>query len=213
MEEKEKADKRLSKDEEFKIDQRIRISVLAGAVLLLIYLIISAVRKTEPGTAYYVIVMAFVAYYWIMSDIVALKIKHGFEGRTELQKKSYKTMAFFDLVGCIGLGLFLTSGLGPDPGQGGNNRSIIGAVLYLVSMLTGRRLRQEYEKEPGKKEEGSEAGAPETGKKPEEGKVDVSGLPTAADRQKRQLSAAKKIAVLNQQAQDAAGTKDDEDGE
>ena len=205
---------RLSREEEFKIDQRIRIGVIIGAVLILAYLAYCAVKKIEIGIAYYVIVGVFIALYWLFMDVISLKLKHGFAGRSQSQKAAYYKMAVIDLIGVIGLGLFLMGGVGADSssgtGGGSGNTSLIGAVIYLICFMTARRLRQQYERTPGEEEGSAEQKKEENAEK---GKADEKGassavLPTAADRQQRQLTAAEKIVELNRQAQDAQEPED-----
>ena len=204
--ERKPADGRLSREQEFKIDQRIRIGIIIGAVGILIYLVYCARNRKEIGAAYYIIVGGFIALYWILTDVVALKLKHGFAGRTREQKSAYYKMAAIDLVGVAGLGMFLVSGVGGGssaaPGQGGitGNLSLVGAVIYLVSFMTAKRLRTEYEKTPEEleREKAEKEGESGNGKLP-----DTGSLPTAADRSSRRMTASERLAELNRQAGEA----------
>ena len=195
MKQKTDEEERLTREEEFRIDQRIRIGVILGAALILAYLAYCAVKKIQIGVVYYVIVGAFIVLYWLFSDVIALKLKHGFAGRTAAQKSAHLKMAAVDLVGVIGLGMFLVSGVG-DSGNNGNSgsSSLIGAVIYLVCFMTAKRLRLQYEKEPSADDETKAA---------EDKRDEMSPLPTAADREKRQVTTAERLAALNRQAQDA----------
>lgn len=215
-EEKNLADGRLTREQELKIDQRIRIGVIAGAVCILAYLIYCAKEKVEIGFVYYLIIGAFITIYWILTDVVAVKLKHGFAGKTPEQKSAYYKMAGIDLVGVVGLGMFLVSGIGgngSESGQGGltGNLSLVGAVIYLISFMTSKRLRVQYEKTPEElaKEKAQKEGGDQTGSGAEE-KPDVANLPTAADRSTHGMTPAQKLAELNRQAQEAEGICDDD---
>ncbi|HCG60549.1 MAG TPA: hypothetical protein DEV97_11220 [Lachnospiraceae bacterium] len=194
MKQKTDEEERLTKEEEFRIDQRIRIGVILGAALILAYLAYCAVKKIQIGVVYYVIVGAFITLYWLFSDVIALKLKHGFAGRTAAQKSAYLKMAAVDLVGVIGLGMFLVSGVG-DSGKDGNSgsSSLIGAVIYLICFMTAKRLRLQYEKE---------SSTDDKAKTTEDKKDGINSLPTAADREKRHMTTAERLAALNRQVQD-----------
>ena len=103
-------------------------------------------------------------------------------------------MAAVDLVGVIGLGMFLVSGVG-DSGKNGNSgsSSLIGAVIYLICFMTAKRLRLQYEKEPS---------TDDKAKTTEDKKDGINSLPTAADREKRHMTTAERLAALNRQVQD-----------
>ena len=178
-EEDQNKDGRLTRAEENRIDMRIRIGVIIGALIVLAYLIFCAAQRKEAGAAYYIIVAAFIVFYWLSADVIALKLKHGFAGRTEAQKTAYKKMAALDAVGCVGLALFLTGGIGESTSGSGNSSSLIGAMIYLFSVIYARRLRADYEKDP------SEPGKGKQDKEEIAKKADISSLPTAADRESR----------------------------
>lgn len=66
--------------------------------------------------------------YWILMDVVEPRVAHRFDGITEAQKKAYPKYVLFDLLGFAGIAYFLL-------GMGYNqNGSIIGAVIYAVSL-------------------------------------------------------------------------------
>ena len=82
-------------------------------------------------------------------------------------------------------------------------------MIYLVCFMTAKRLRLQYEKEPSADDETKAA---------EDKRDEMSPLPTAADREKRQVTTAERLAELNRQAQDvrepeeqssSAGKEDD----
>lgn len=197
MEEKGKSEERLSREEEYRIDQKIRMSAILLAVCILAYLIYCMMKKVQIGIVYYVIVIAFCAVYWTMSDLVSLKLKRGFAGRSERQKSAYKKMAALDLIGDIGLGVFLV---------GINEQySLVGAGVFLIGVVYGRKFRTEYEKEDGERSGGPgsrAAGEGQTG----------TPLPSAADRVQRK-TAAEKIEELNRAAAEAEEVPEDASGE
>jgi len=188
-------EKRLSRDEEYRIDQRIRIGVILGAVVILLYLVYMGVAKKPVGVFFQIIVLAFVAAYWLVSDVLAMKWKHGFAERTQEQKTAYYKAAALDLVGACGLGYFLA-------GMNQNN-SMIGALLYLAGTLGGRKFRQEYEKNPEETEKKAD--------KEEDRRKAIDELPTAADRAERTKSASERVAELNELAQSAESKSGDEE--
>lgn len=183
---------RLTREQEYRIDQRIRIGVIIAAAFLLVYLLYCGMKKIPIGTGYFVVVVIFVAVYWLLSDVISLKLKHGFAGRTQKQKTAYYKMMAVDFVGAVGLMMFLI-GLN-------DNRSIMGAMLYLFGVMSGRKFRAEYEKDPSEEEKEEE--------EKEHAAADISALPTAKDRSSRQMTTAERLQVLNQQAAEAAEPDD-----
>ena len=175
------SEKRLTGEEEYRIDMKIRISTIVMAVCILAYLIFCAMKKIEIGPVYYVIVIAFIALYWGVSDLLGLKLKHGFAGRSERQKSAYRKMAALDLIGDIGLGVFL---IGLD-----SNYSLLGAVVYMVGIMSGRKYRAEYEKEDSEEEQEKE-------------EQKTAPLPDASGRSESR-SASERLAELNRAAQEA----------
>ncbi len=202
-------EKRLSPEEERQIDQRIRLIVIAAAAGILIWIIWCAVTKREIGRGFNILVSVFVILFWLLSDVVSMKLKHGFAGRTEAQKSAYYKCAALDAVAYAGIVYFL---VGRD-----QTSSLIGAMIYFVGIMNARKFRQEYYKEASEEEtsengqdqtEGSlDSGAAGSADKSEKKSADLDDLPSAADREQR-LSTAQRVAMLNEMAADAEEPED-----
>ena len=80
-----KEKKRLTPEEELRIDRRIQISVIIIAVIMLLYLFWALRSGKNPGRPFSILILVFVVFYWLLGDIFAMFWKHGFAGRTEAQ--------------------------------------------------------------------------------------------------------------------------------
>lgn len=192
-----KEKKRLTPEEELRIDRRIQISVIIIAVIMLLYLFWALRSGKNPGRPFSILILVFVVFYWLVGDIFAMFWKHGFAGRTEAQKKAYYMSVVMDAVAYGGFAYFL---LGRNP-----NSSLIGAVIYMVGIMNARNFRKEYAKEaPEEERETAESG--ESGDSLQDPASSDSVLPTAANRLER-MSASERLARLS------AMTPDDEETE
>lgn len=75
---------------------------------------------------------AGLAIYWILADIVEPRVAHRFDNITEVQKNAYTKYIFWDFLGYAGIAFFLF-GMGST-----QNNSLIGAIVYAVSMKPKR---------------------------------------------------------------------------
>ena len=195
-----KEKKRLTPEEELRIDRRIQISVIIIAVIMLLYLFWALRSGKNPGRPFSILILVFVVFYWLLGDIFAMFWKHGFAGRTEAQKKAYYMSVVMDAVAYGGFAYFL---LGRNP-----NSSLIGAVIYMVGIMNARNFRKEYAKEaPEEERETAESGeSGGSGDSLQDPASSDSVLPTAANRLER-MSASERLARLS------AMTPDDEETE
>ena len=184
-----KEKKRLTPEEELRIDRRIQISVIIIAVIMLLYLFWALRTGKNP------------VFYWLLGDIFAMFWKHGFVGRTEAQKKAYYMSVAMDAVAYGGFAYFL---LGRNP-----NSSLIGAVIYMVGIMNARNFRKEYAKE-APEEEKETAGSGESGDSLQDPASSNSVLPTAANRLER-MSASERLARLSAMTPDDEGTEQTEE--
>lgn len=125
-------------DEQKKQQIEKRISILsflliAAVVAYIIYTI--AVLKTV-GTAYYVVIVGFLALYWFLTDVLVILLTKGFEGKTPQQVKAYKMYAAMNLAGLAGLGYFAIAI--------SDRSGMLGALVYAFTMTRKRKYREEY---------------------------------------------------------------------
>ena len=199
-----KEKKRLTPEEELRIDRRIQISVIIIAVIMLLYLFWALRTGKNPGRPFSILILVFVVFYWLVGDIFAMFWKHGFVGRTEAQKKAYYMSVAMDAVAYGGFAYFL---LGRNP-----NSSLIGAVIYMVGIMNARNFRKEYAKEaPEEERETAESGeSGGSGDSLQDPASSDSVLPTAANRLER-MSASERLARLSAMTPDDEGTEQTEE--
>ncbi|MDD3794524.1 MAG: hypothetical protein PHE06_00895 [Lachnospiraceae bacterium] len=109
-------------------------SILAAAVLG--YIIYALVVTKKIGTGYYIVIISFLAAYWLLTNVVEVVLTKELEEKTPAQIKAYKIYAFLNLVGVGGLGYFAIAI--------GDNNGMMGALIYVATMMAKRRYWEEY---------------------------------------------------------------------
>ena len=190
-----KNQERLSPREEDRIDNRIRIIILVMTGIVVAVIIWAVVKKKPLGPWYYALILTLLAIIWILKCVVAGLLNHALAQRTDEQVAAYLKAAGLELASYAGLGWFLI---------GLNGNGIIGAVIYLIAMTTGRKQMELYYKEPGE-EEDADGSAETSGQNPKDGELDrkadearepeesdvLAALPSAANREQREQESEK----------------------
>ena len=185
-----KNQERLSQSEEDRIDNRIRIIILALTGVVVAVIIWALVTKKPIGTWYYALILTLLAVIWLTRCVAATFLKHALAQRTDEQVSAYLKAAGLEFVSYAGLAWFLI---------GMNGNGIFGAIAYLVAMTAARKQRELYYQEPetGEQEDGEAQDADVSSKEQSpDGKAGVkadsdedsalSALPSAADREQRE---------------------------
>lgn len=134
----------LPEEETRKLSRRTHIAVIAAAACLIAFVVWMIVAKRQFEKLYFVLVWVFLAFYWILSDVVPVFYGRAFAGRSDEQIKAYIKAAGLSLLGDIGLGLFVSM-----LSQG----SLFGAIIYFAGMTGSRKQREIYRK--GSPDDGS----------------------------------------------------------
>ena len=106
--------------------------LLAGVVGYFVYC--GFVRK-EMGPEYPFVMAGFLTLLWLNSNVLSIIITDGFEGKDEEQIRSYKIFCLLELVGLVGVGVFLI---------GGENMAMYGAVVYAMCAMYKRKYLKVY---------------------------------------------------------------------
>ncbi len=180
---------RLSEEEERRIDNKIRIVIIAVAAVVVAFIIWRGIKGASLGPGYYAVMIALLALVWIAQNVVATVMKHALAGRTDEQVSAYLKAAGFDFVSYAGLAWFLI---------GMNSSSIIGIAIYVVGVTGARRQRDIYFGDTDTEDSDSESSAQDGDSSPDDGAkspseeqqpLTIDALPTAADREQREKEA------------------------
>ncbi|MDO4633713.1 MAG: hypothetical protein Q4B01_07645 [Eubacteriales bacterium] len=131
--------------------RRILAVVALGQMVAALGLMAYGLTKLGLNTTQSSIIMACsLTLYWVLMDILEPRITHRFDGIVPEQKTAYYKFIGLDLIGYIGILVFLFS-------MGGNQSTgLIGAVVFAVVMKpkrTNQNIFYGIEPIPGTEEE------------------------------------------------------------
>lgn len=141
---------RLSKEEEARIDSRIRTAILVLIAVAAGIIILALVRGKPPGNWYLALILAVLGTVWFTSYVLSAIWKRALAGRTDEQVSAYLRAALLGLCAYAGLGWFLIAMQG---------NAILGAVIYVLAITGARKQKEIYYKEDTEAGQGIPAGA------------------------------------------------------
>lgn len=163
-----------------------KIMILSGVILALVILalVLIGVAGAADTLLFPIVIAAFLAAYWVVTDVLSVKWLHSFEGKTDEQKKSYYIYAGLDAVGLGGLVYFLV-----------DMESTTGAIIYICCLFLKKRFRDEFNGVKKGEEEDAEAVTEEAEADTEEKALEESEADTAEKAiEESEASAAEKVA-------------------
>ncbi len=117
----------------------LSFGILGLAVAFLIFV---GVTDRVDTMLYPIGLSAFLAAYWVVSDVLPVFWMKIFDQKTEEQKRSYWLFAVMDAAGLAGLAYFIL-----------DMNSTIGVIVYVACTILKKRFRDEF---LGKKQEEEE---------------------------------------------------------
>lgn len=117
-----------------------RVIVAITAVIIL-YVAYALITKNMNVVVFEVLLMAFVAAYVVMNDIVEPYRLGVFENMTVGQRSGFLKILVLDVVG-VGAVLYWIMGMGTEENTSG---SILPLVIYIVTVQMKRKFRPEFE--------------------------------------------------------------------
>ena len=116
-----------------------RLITTAGIVVLLVvvaYLLYAGLILKKIGRMYGVVLGISIFLFWLLEDVIKPILTKSLEGKSPQFVSDYKKCAALSLLGYAGLVWFAVSI--------GGGAGIYGAVVYVVCLMTKRRIQSEH---------------------------------------------------------------------
>lgn len=123
----------MTEEQKKKTEKKIMIISIGIMVLAVAFLIVVGVTGTADTLLLPIGLSAFLAVYWLISDVFSVIWMKSFEGKTDEQKRAYYTYALIDAVGFAGLVYFIV-----------DLRGTTGAIIFAASVFLKRRFQDEF---------------------------------------------------------------------
>ena len=119
-----------------KIDRLITGAGIAVLLVVVAYLLYAGLVLKKIGRMYGVVIGISIFLFWLLEDVIKPILTKSLEGKSPQYVSDYKKCAALSLLGYAGLVWFAVSI--------GGGTGIYGAVVYVVCLMTKRRIQSEY---------------------------------------------------------------------
>ena len=130
----------MTKEEQKKIRRKINILLVLSIVLVAAILILGIITGIMSIAAFLIIITVFLLAYWWVLNFLEPKLTGELEGITPEQKASRKKYVITDLIGYLGLILFLASMNLP----GIEDLGTMGLVVFALGINFKQKFRREF---------------------------------------------------------------------
>jgi hypothetical protein len=128
----------MSQEEKKKIHKKITIISLTMLVVVLAVMFIGIFSGRMSVLVFQLIAAAYLICYWALTDLVEPKMTKVLTTKEPEQLTAYKKYVATDLIGYLGLFLFVfTVGV-----EGASSYGLFGVVVYALTMSAKRKYRQ-----------------------------------------------------------------------
>lgn len=132
----------MTEEQEKKVERKLLFIYIGILAVLIAFMILVGLKGMVDTIVYPIGISIFLAAYWVVSNVLSVIWRNGFEGKTADQKKSYYVCAALDGIGLAGLVHFLV-----------NMTSTTGAIIYVACTVLKRKFREEFNGTSEKKDE------------------------------------------------------------
>lgn len=130
----------MDKEEKKKIRRKINLLMILALVMVAAVLALGILTGFLSIGAFLVIIAIYLFSYWRVMNFLEPKLTKELEGITDAQKIARRKYVILDLVGYIGLLLFLTS----MNLEGLESAGTMGLIMYAFSVSIKNNFRREF---------------------------------------------------------------------